>query len=127
VSEETEEQKVLGDIKIDTGNLYREEVVTDLRVASIRCLTPILVDGSDDTSRSRLFMGETQLMSARGPLPIQCPIQAQTLEEAIDAFPEAVNTAVEQMIEEAKEIQRQEASRIVVPGQPTGLGKIIPG
>jgi len=127
VSEETEEQKVLGDISVDKGNLYREEVVTDLRVASIRRLTPIKVDGSEDTSRPTLFMGETQLMSARGPLPIQCPIQAQTLEAAIEAFPEAVNKAVEQMIEEAKEMQRQEASRIVVPGQPMGGGKIIPG
>jgi hypothetical protein len=127
VSEETDQQRVLGEINVDTDNLYREDVYTDLRVASIRRLTPIQIDGSDDTARPVLFMGETQLMSARGPLPVQCPIPASSLEEAVAAFPDAVNNAVEQMIEEAKEMQRQEASRIVVPGQ-SGMGnKIIGG
>ena len=43
--------------------------------------------------------------------------------EAFEKFPEAINVAVERMIEEAKEMQRQEASRIVVPGQ----GSMGPG
>lgn len=125
MTEESEQQKIVGEIKPDRDNLYREEVITDLRVASLRRLTPIKVDGSDDPSRPVLWMGETQLMSPRGPLPIQCPIEAGSLEEALDAFPEAVKTAVDQMIEEAREIQRQEASRIVVPGQPLPGSKII--
>ena len=124
MSEETEERSVLGDIRVDKSNLYKEEVFTDLRVASIRRLSPIKVDGSPDDSRPVLFMGETQLMSARGPLPVQCPIEATTLEAALDRFPEAVKRAVDQLIEEARELQRQEASRIVVPGQPLP-GKII--
>ena len=44
----------------------------------------------------------------------------------MDAFPEAVNQTVERMIEEAREMQRQEASRIVVPGREPG-GKITLG
>jgi hypothetical protein len=120
VSEEKDEQRVLGEIKVDKENLYREESFTDLRVATIRRLTPVLPDGSTDPNRQPVFMGETQLMSARGPLPIQCPIEAATLSEAIDAFPDAVSRAVDQMIEEAREMQRQEASRIVVPGQMPG-------
>jgi hypothetical protein len=127
VSEETEQQNLVGEIEVDKENLYREEVFTDLRVASIRKLVPIKADGSDDSSREARFVGETQLMSARGPLPIQCPIEAANLSEAIDAFPEAVKVAVEQMVEEARELQRQEASRIVVPGQPPGAGKIFTG
>jgi hypothetical protein len=127
VSEDIEQQNLVGDIQVDKDNLYREEVFTDLRVASIRKLVPIKADGSDDSSREARFVGETQLMSARGPLPIQCPIEAPTLSDAIDAFPEAVQKAVDQMIEEAREMQRQEASRIVVPGQPPGAGKIFTG
>ncbi|MEZ4289593.1 MAG: hypothetical protein R3E53_03265 [Myxococcota bacterium] len=62
-------------------------------------------------------------MSARGPLPINCPIEATTLQEAFEAFPKAVQNAIERLMEEARELQRQEASRIVVPGQgPGGLG-----
>jgi hypothetical protein len=69
-----------------------------------------------------LFSGETTLMSDRGPLPIQTPIEAKDLQEAMDKFPEAVQAAVERLIEQAREIQRQAMSRIVVPGQGGGGG-----
>jgi hypothetical protein len=125
----SERSNPLGDISVDKSNLYREETFTDLKVASIRRLSPILLDGSDDSSRAVMFVGETTLMSARGPLPINCPIEAKTLEEALDAFPQAVQDAVERLMEEAREMQRQEASRIVVPGQGGGLpgGGLPPG
>jgi len=118
----SEESNPLGEISVDRDNLYREDTFTDLKVASIRRLTPIQADGSDDPKRPVLFVGETTLMSARGPLPINCPIQAKTLEEAIEAFPQAVQDAVTRLMEEAREMQRQEASRIVVPGQGPGTG-----
>ena len=110
--------KSLSDIRVDRDNLYREEVYTDLKIASIRVLTPVKVDGQIDTSRLVLYTGETQLMSQMGPVPVHAPIQAANLDEAILKFPEAVNQAVERLMEEAREIQRREASRIVVPGQP---------
>ncbi len=122
----SEESSPLGEITVDQDNLYREETFTDLKVASIRRLTPIRPDGSEDTTRPVMFVGETTLMSARGPLPINCPIEATTLAEAMEAFPQAVQTAVERLMEEAKEMQRQEANRIVVPGQaPPAGGRII--
>ncbi|HIF94824.1 MAG TPA: hypothetical protein EYQ60_17120 [Myxococcales bacterium] len=123
----SEETNPLGDISVDRDNLYREETFTDLKVASIRQLTPIQPDGSVDDARAVMFVGETTLMSARGPLPINCPIEATTLAEAMDAFPQAVQAAVERLMEEAREMQRQEANRIVVPGQgpPGGGGRII--
>jgi hypothetical protein len=114
------EQKPLTEINVDTANLYKEETFTDLQVATLRRMVPVKVDGTPDDSRPVLFMGETQLMSARGPLPVTCPIEASTLEEAIEKFPDAVNVTVEKMIEQAREMQRQEASRIVVPGQGPG-------
>ena len=124
----SEETSPLGELSVDQENLYREETFTDLKIASIRRLTPVKSDGSDDPGRPQIFVGETTLMSARGPLPINCPIEAATLEEAIAAFPKAVQDAVERMMEEAKEMQRQEASRIVVPGQgPAGGGGRIIG
>ena len=121
----SEESNPLGEISVDQDNLYREETFTDLKVASIRRLSPITADGSDDTGRPVLFIGETTLMSARGPLPINCPIEATTLAEALEAFPQAVQAAVERLMEEAREMQRQEANRIVVPGQgPPGPGGV---
>lgn len=119
----SEEANPLGDIAVDTENLYREETFSDLKVASIRRLTPVTTEGLDDASRPTLFIGETTLMSARGPLPINCPIEAETLPDAFAAFPQAVQEAVERLMEEAREMQRQEANRIVVPGQgPGGVG-----
>ena len=110
--------KTISEIEVDKTNLYREELYTDLKIASIRVLTPVKVDGSIDTSRPVLYSGETQLMSQMGPVPVHAPIDAANLDEAIAKFPEAVNQAVERLMEEAREIQRREASRIVVPGQP---------
>jgi hypothetical protein len=114
------ETNPFGDVKVDKSNLYREESFTDLKVATIRRLSPIKEDGSPDNSRPTLFTGETTLMSDRGPLPIQAPIEAKDLNEAMDRFPEAVQAAVERLIEQAKEMQRQQMSRIVVPGQGGG-------
>jgi len=121
------ERGLIDEIEVDTSNLYREEIFTDLKVATIRRLAPILPDGSDDPARPVIFVGQTTLMSQAGPVPVQCPIEAASLADAMKAFPAAVNQAVERMVEEAREMQRQEASRIVVPGRDTGPGKITLG
>lgn len=110
----------LADIQVDTQNLYREEIITDLRVASIRKMVPIKPDGSDDPSRESIFTGQTTLMSQGGPLPVQCQLDAKTLEEAAAAFPQGIQEAVEKLVEEAREMQRREASRIVVPNEMPG-------
>ena len=121
------EHSPVSEISVDPDSLYREEIFTDLKVATIRRLTPVRSDGTDDTSRPLIFVGQTTLMSQAGPVPVQCPIEASSLEEAMERFPGAVSEAIERMIEEAREIQRQEASRIVVPGRDTGPGKITLG
>jgi hypothetical protein len=116
----------LENLKIDTQNLYREEMLTDLKSGSIRQLIPVTLDGKNDTSRRLIFVGQTQVMTQMGPLPVQGPIEARTLKEAIEKFPEAIQAAIETMVEEAREAQRQEASRIVVPGAEA-TSKILTG
>jgi hypothetical protein len=111
--------QALSEIKVDEKNLYREEVFTDLRVGSIKQLTPVTADGSRDLARPIMFLGETQLMSQMGPLPVQTRIEADSLQVALQRFPAAIQLAVEAMIDEVKEIQRKEMSRIVVPGAET--------
>jgi hypothetical protein len=123
---EEAERSPVEEISVDPTNLYREEIFTDLRVATIRRLTPIHPDGTNDAARPVMFVGQTTLLSQAGPVPVQCPIKAATLQEALDEFPAAVNQAIERMIEEAREMQRQESSRIVVPGRDPG-GKITLG
>ena len=119
----TPAQDELFDFSVDTANLYREESVTDLKAASIRRLVPILPDGSDDTSRSQIFIGHTQLMSPEGPLPIQARLEAGSLEEAYAVFPDAMRQALEEVIRQVERLRRQqqaqsrEQSRIIVPGR----------
>lgn len=106
------------EVQINTANLYREEAFTDLTYVTIRRLTPIKIDGSPDESREAIFTGMTQLMSPHGPIPVSCVIEgAKNLQDAADKLPAAIEKAVQSMIEEAKKMEREEASRIVVPGR----------
>ncbi len=115
----------LGDVRIDAKNLYREETFTDLQVGSIQKLTPVLTDGTTDAARTPKFVIRTQLMSAMGPVPVHAPVDAATIEEVIEKFPQTVQDAVEQMVREAEEMQREQASRIVVPGRGTPDIKLV--
>jgi hypothetical protein len=118
-------QPDLPDVKLDPASLYQEDVFTDRRAGTIRRLRPITADGSPDASRQTLFSGQTQLLTPAGVLPLGFDIEANTLQEAIEKFPEGVKSALEQAIEEAREMRRESASRIVVPD--VGGGAIGPG
>jgi hypothetical protein len=112
----------LPEVELDPKNLYREDVFTDRRAGSIRRLTPVTADGSPDAARPVLFSGQTQLLTPAGILPLGFEIEARTLEEALRKFPEGVKVALEQAIDEARELRREAASRIVVPEVGGGLG-----
>jgi hypothetical protein len=108
-------QNDLPEVELDPKGLYREDVFTDRRAGSIRRLTPVTADGTPDPSRPVMFSGQTQLLTPGGVLPLGFEIEAQTLEEALKKFPEGVKAALEQAIDEARELRREAASRIVVP------------
>ncbi|HLZ20281.1 MAG TPA: hypothetical protein VKO67_11730 [Smithellaceae bacterium] len=103
-------------IKIDANNLYKEESFSDMTYVSIRRLTPVKLDGSVDTNRETIYTGMAQLMSPNGPVPVHCMIEgAKTLEEAVAKLPEAIEKTVQEMIAEAREMERQESSKLIVP------------
>ena len=112
----------LPEVRLDPAGLYREEIYTDRRAGTIRRLTPVTVDGATDPNRPVLFSGQTQLLTPAGVLPLAFEIEASTLEEALAKFPEGVNAALEQAIDEAREMRREAASRIVVPEVGSGIG-----
>jgi len=97
-------------------DLYREEVFTDLRLGSIRRLTPIKADGSDDTSRPVRFSGQARIMTPGGALPISFEIEAKDIVQAAAGFGEAAEKAIEETVREIEEMRRQAASGIVMPG-----------
>ena len=116
-----------GEPRMDPKSLYREEVISDRKVGTIRMLTPIKSDGSTDSSRQVAYIGEAQLLTSVGTLPINFEIDAQSLDEAVTKFAEVAKEAVERTVKDLQELRRQAASSIVVPqGGMGGLGG-VPG
>ena len=121
----------INDIKVDSKALYLEEVFTDRRIGTIRRLTPVQGDGERDTARAVLYIGETQVMTPAGALPIGFEIGAGSLEDAAEKFGQLAREAIERTVKELQELRRQAASSIVIPqgGMPPmpgagGGGKI---
>src|SRR4029078_6308520 len=100
---------------MDSTSLYREEIVTDRKVGTIRMMTPLKIDGSTDAARPVLYVGEAQIMTGAGPLPITFEIDAKDLGEAVDNFGPAAKEAIERTVRDLQEMRRQAASSIVVP------------
>lgn len=116
------------EFKVEKENLYQEEYFTDMKLATIRRLTPVNQDGTVDKTRSIVFVGQANLMSEAGPIPISTMISAQDLPEAIQNYPQAMNQAMEKIQEEIRKYQQenqssiasaesQRDSRIIVPGR----------
>ena len=103
------------EIRMDLSNLYREETFTDNAVGTLRRMTPVTAEGDSDPSRPLQFIGSTQILTTAGPMPLSFEIPAATLTEAAEGFGDAAREAFEKTMEELKEMQRQQASSIVVP------------
>lgn len=112
----------LPEINMSSADLYREEVFTDLKIGTIRVLTPVNGEGATDTSRDIIYSGQTQIMTPAGALPINFDIDAKNIGEAASKFGEAAKEGIEQTMKELEEMRRNAASSIVVPGDVGGLG-----
>jgi hypothetical protein len=107
--------------RMDPTSLYREDVITDRQVGTIRVLHPVKADGLADNSRKVLYVGETQVLTPAGMLPIAFEIDAASLAQAIEKFGDGVKEAVERTIREIQELRREASSSIVIPrGMPGG-------
>src|SRR5882672_3482646 len=111
------------ELKMDPANLYREEVFTDRKVGTIRVMTPVKRDASTDAGRKVIYVGETQLMTPVGALPLAFEIEADSLGQAAEKFAGFAAVAVERAVKELQELRRQQSSSIVIPeGMPGGFG-----
>jgi hypothetical protein len=100
---------------MDSTQVYREETFTDRKVGTIRRLTPVTADGSTDTARPVLFVGEAQVMTPMGAVPISFELDAVSLDVAIEKFGAAAEQAVHQTMRELQEMRREQASSLVIP------------
>lgn len=110
------------DAKMDATSLYREEIITDRAAGTLRVLAPVRVDGTADASRPTLFIGEAQILTNMGPLPISFEVPGKNLAEAVDNYGEAAKVGVDRAVRELQELRRQASSSIVLPGAGTSAG-----
>ncbi len=122
----TEQQTM--EIKMQEDDLYLEEVYTDRRVGTIQRLTPVTTSGEPDTSRPVRFLGQAQLLTPGGALPLNFEIDATSLQEAIAGFGPAAEVALEDTMKRIEEMRREAASSLIVPGSAGGMpGGGVPG
>jgi len=114
------------EIRMDADSLYREETVTDRRVGTLQKLTPIKADGSDDAARDVIYVGQTQILTPAGALPLTFEVNAASLDEAVANFGDSAKAALDETMERLEEMRRESASSIIVPGAE-GPGSMSPG
>jgi len=111
------------ELKMDPAALHREDLYTDRKMGTIRVLTPVTTDGATDSARPVQYLGEAQILTPMGAIPLSFQIDAASLAEAIDKFADAAKVAVERTAREIQEMRREAASSIVIPDSvPPGLG-----
>jgi len=113
------------DPQMDAAALYLEETFTDRKVGAIRRLTPVKGDGTADSSRPILFIGQAEIMTNMGPVPINFEIDGPTLADAVAGFAPAAAVAVERTVQQIQDMRRQAASQLVVP--QGGMPNLGPG
>jgi hypothetical protein len=101
--------------RFDAANLYREDSYTDRRVGQIRVLTPVKSDGTTDTARATLFVGQISVMTPMGTLPISFEIDAPDLAQALERFGDGAKVAMDETMRELQQLRREAASQIVIP------------
>lgn len=110
------------DTQMDAAALWREEIYTDRKIGTIRAMQPVRADGQPDPARKPVFVGEAQIMTSMGPLPVSFEIEGPTLAEAVVNYGATAQVAVERTVKELQDLRRQSASGLVIPQGAGGLG-----
>lgn len=113
------------EMAMDATSLYREEIYTDRSASTLRVMVPVKTDGTKDGARPTLYLGEAQIMTNMGPLPVSFEIEAKDLTEAVERYGEAAKVGVERAVRELQEMRRQASSSLIVP--PAGTAAALAG
>ena len=116
---------------MNADDLYNEEIFTDRRVGTIQRLTPVKADGSRDAAREILYVGQAQVMTPAGALPLSFEIPARSLAEAVEGFGPAAESAVQETMQRLQEMRREAAGSLILPESGGagmgGMGGGLPG
>ncbi|HVY65983.1 MAG TPA: hypothetical protein VHH11_14270 [Gammaproteobacteria bacterium] len=115
------------DIAMDRTGLYREETFTDRRVGTLQRLTPVTPAGDTDATRQVLYVGQTQVLTPAGALPLSFEVPATSLDDAVTKFGDMAREALARTVRRLEELRREQASSIIVPGAAPPGGPTGPG
>lgn len=121
------DERADANIGMDAAQLWREETFTDRRVGTLQRLTPVTADGSDDPSRSVVYVGQTQVLTPGGALPLSFEVEASSLADAVAKFGDHAQAALENAMQRLEEMRREAASSLIVPGSGGAGGPAGPG
>ena len=110
---------------MDAASLYREEIITDRKVGTIRLMVPVKSDGSPDPARPTIYTGDAQIMTNMGALPVSFDIDADNLADAVANYGDAARAGIERTMKELQEMRRQASSGLIVP--PAGAASALAG
>jgi hypothetical protein len=63
-----------------------------------------------------LWLGQTQVLTPAGALPLSFEIEAATLDEAVAKFGKQAQLALNDTLRRLEELRREQASSLIVPG-----------
>ena len=71
-----------------------------------------------------LYVGQTQVLTPAGALPLSFEVPAASLDEAVKKFGDLAQQALARTMKRLEELRREQASSIIVPGSvpPAGPG-----
>ena len=103
-------------LAMDSSNLYEEKIVSDRKAGVIRMMVPVTAEGAPDPARPTIFMGEAQIMTQMGALPISFEIPAETLAQAVEGYAAAARQGLEDTLKKLEDLRERASHRIVTPG-----------
>ena len=76
-----------------------------------------------------IYVGQTQILTPGGALPLNFEVEADTLREAAEKFGAHAKQALHDTMTRLEEMRREASSSLIVPGSGTtgGMGTLPPG
>lgn len=87
--------------EMNPDELFLEETFTDQRTGTIRRMTPVDQTGAPRPDADATYIGNAQMMTPAGALPLNFLIEASSLGEAATKFSAGAQQAAEETVERA--------------------------
>ena len=107
----TDDQQNNLEFNIDRTNLYREESFSDLKTGTIKRLTPVKADGSEDKGRKIIFVGHTSILTHNGRCRFRITFRPRNCHRPLKNFPRLCNRPWNSLSKRSKDTRNRKKVR----------------